>query len=1254
MKITAIQLENWADTRDAQATLPVLVRRLIAATTRTTALAMPGGESVGLPGWDGIVEVTQGNAWVPEGISYWELGCSTDVPKKAKKDFAKRCDEIDSQLAANATFIFVTPRQWRAKRTWLNEVSEKRIWKEVIALDADDLEIWLENAPAVSLWFGERLGLSGGGIESITRYWENWRTQTRIPLTSDALYTGREHAKSNLREVLAKSPPLIGVEADGSDEAVAFACSMLLDEGYADFACCIMSDDGWRLVDANPSLRIGVVASPDMAARRSPKEGFTLVVPLSAGDRPAQLLGSAARAAQEERIVLERPRADDFEKSLLTLGEEPADAARMVRAVGRSWSVYRRMQAKNPLIRRPTWLNETFRKSLVTITLVGAWSSDKGGDRSCVEAASGRTYSDIEADLRQLARYDDPPILQIGSVWKAKAPIELLHLLGPEITREELARFLSVAERILVKPDPALELEDEKRWMAAVYGKVREESGLVISSIVDSLAKLSVYAERTTDPQAGAIKAGIDGLVRSLLNNADAQRWLSLSGVLRELAEASPDEFLRAVETSLGRQSAPVRVLLTETAESGSFGGRCWHANLLWALELLAWSPTRLARVANILSQLISTPIKGNWANSPTNTLCSLFRVWWPQTAATVEQRIAVLDRLIRAHNEVAWALMYSMVSDQGFATANAKPNWRDDDSGTSDRPNGADLGKALEEFGRRLIAQAHGNASRIAQLVDSLDRFDGEFLAEILRLVDESQGFDDKGREIVRDSVRKYLSWHNAYNRNGDKKSRAPADTLRPYFDTLSPIDLVKKNRWLFKNAWTRLPDGRPEDFEGENKERERLRAGAIQEILDERGLTGIADLAEASQDQRLVGYQLAKSDISSDKITPWLTEQFVNGDAKFYVPLVSGFLSALSAERRVALLNEIIARRADSVGGAEKFAPLLANSPFDRDTWKIVERLPEGVRQAYWRGVHPGYVHGDSDDLTYVLAKLLAVKRPRTAFQAMSLDYKDVEAETLVAILEEIRSGEEEDGPLPDAWHIWQALDQAAKSLEISRRRLALLQFAFFMAIEHGQHQAKFLYDEIADDPALFVELVCLVYRRRNGGDEVEEANKAAAELAYRVLHNGRITPGAKDSDVVDEVAFRNWIEHARRIAAENDRLEVTEAIIGQWLSQCPSDLDGTWPCAPVRDFLDENDSSRIREGFVTGVFNNRGVTTRGMMDGGEQERELAEKYRDLAKRVQESHPYVAASLREIENYYERYAQREDWEAQLRIEGH
>jgi addiction module HigA family antidote len=72
---------------------------------------------------------------------------------------------------------------------------------------------------------------------------------------------------------------------------------------------------------------------------------------------------------------------------------------------------------------------------------------------------------------------------------------------------------------------------------------------------------------------------------------------------------------------------------------------------------------------------------------------------------------------------------------------------------------------------------------------------------------------------------------------------------------------------------------------------------------------------------------------------------------------------------------------------------------------------------------------------------------------------------------------------------------------------------------------------------------------------------------------------------------------------------------------------------------------------EGWVshTGVYNSRGVQVRG--EGGDQERELAEKYRKWGQALQVSHPFVAAKLlMGLAQTYDHEASREDTEAGIR----
>jgi hypothetical protein len=143
---------------------------------------MPGGDSVSSSGWDGIVQADKGNIWVPDGASFWEMGCSSDIITKARSDLRKRNQQISPQEAAKSRFVFVSPRRWPKKIAGSKKFGLKTSGSTFMH-DADDLETWLENTPAVALWFSELTGRTGAGIESISHFWERWRTQSQFPLT---------------------------------------------------------------------------------------------------------------------------------------------------------------------------------------------------------------------------------------------------------------------------------------------------------------------------------------------------------------------------------------------------------------------------------------------------------------------------------------------------------------------------------------------------------------------------------------------------------------------------------------------------------------------------------------------------------------------------------------------------------------------------------------------------------------------------------------------------------------------------------------------------------------------------------------------------------------------------------------------------------------------------------------------------------------------------------------------------------------
>jgi hypothetical protein len=89
--IDSTDLRTWADRRDCQENLPLLVRKLIRATSKSVqSIHFPSGDNVLIGGWDGILKVLDKTEYLPKGTSLWEFGSNKDPKGKADDDYEKR------------------------------------------------------------------------------------------------------------------------------------------------------------------------------------------------------------------------------------------------------------------------------------------------------------------------------------------------------------------------------------------------------------------------------------------------------------------------------------------------------------------------------------------------------------------------------------------------------------------------------------------------------------------------------------------------------------------------------------------------------------------------------------------------------------------------------------------------------------------------------------------------------------------------------------------------------------------------------------------------------------------------------------------------------------------------------------------------------------------------------------------------------------------------------------------------------------
>ena len=326
---------------------------------------------------------------------------------------------------------------------------------------------------------------------------------------------------------------------------------------------------------------------------------------------------------------------------------------------------------------------------------------------------------------------------------------------------------------------------------------------------------------------------------------------------------------------------------------------------------------------------------------------------------------------------------------------------------------------------------------------------------------------------------------------------------------------------------------------------------------------------------------------------------------------------------------------------------------APFEDATWRLLDGQDRPVRSAYWRCVWPAPGRFTASETNELIDRLLEAERPRAAFSAVLFDWDKVETSRLKRLLAAVVQVDSEPAGQfrVESWDLSEALDSLDGRPGVTTDEMAQLEFAYIEAVHDSEHGIPNLERKMTRSPVLFVQALAHVFRRDDGGQDPPEwrvddpeRRVAVGSAAWRLLERAARLPGRDAEGKVDADALRRWITEARRLCREHGRAAIGDQKIGEVLSKAPPEEDGSWPCRPVCDVLEAVGSRDIAAGFQTGVYNARGVVSRGLDEGGEQERALAEKYEAWAQRLAFDYPRVANILERTAKGYDREGERED----------
>ena len=1263
LNITATHIDSWADKIESRSLLPAFLRRLVNTTGSEISYSdFPAHDNSQRKGWDGKVKSENVTPWVPRGVSGWEFGCNNFPTRKANSDYENRTENVSKVERENITFIFVTPRNWKSKENWIREKREKNEWKEVRAYDANDLEQWIELSVSGQVWLAEQFNLDVRDCQSLDSYWISWAGAAN-PAISKKIFDGavRSHKKEICEWYQGPADEPLIITASSKDEALAFiAC-------VADSVPELnrFSDQAVVVSGGNAVKRLAAVTTEFIPIAYSESAEKELVINFK--NRHTIVVTEKNATGLTRPIVVDLPSHESFRDALTEMGFDDGEREILASQSGKSPTILRRQLATLPAVKKPAWITPYERiQMMIPLVLAGAWKSNQEADKEILRSLANEDYTNIEKNVAELASIDDAPIWSEDKYRGVVSKLDCFHAISDHITEGDLSKFFFVAEYVLSEDDPALDLEKDERWLANLYDKIREHSEAIRKSICDNLIILSLHGNTLFGDRLGIdIEHQVNNLIRKLLKNKNSRAWQSQQDDLPKYAEAAPDEFLDIMEFEL-KQDKPAFASLFEPVGEGLFSD-CDRTGIIWALELLAWDPSRLSRVARIIVQLCRFELEDNWVHKPINSLKDIFLSWKPHTAATIEQRCEVLELLCDDYPDVGWDIcMYELKPHPRSTSGTYRPRWRSDASGAGQ----VVINKEDSEFRskcRELVLSwpAHSIAT-LCDLIDCLSNMNSgerEVITNQIKKWRESSPSDEDILKL-REHVRIRTMTQRAHRRNKDKGAYANGKKI---YDMLEPEQAIHKNQWLFAKQWVEYTPEELEQNDLNHEAREekisKQRVLALKEVINTNGLKGVVELCLTGEAGFAIGRHLSRDIMNADEIQHFIVQYLLtdaSNDSYRIDSCLAGSLHQLDDINLQITLEAIFKQFTNDEFGFDKIIRLFINAPFTRTTWEFLRTQNEQIRETYWKKINPYWNRHTSEDLNYMIKQLLDVHRPLAPFKLMDLEVDLIESTLLIRLLDEAATNTpyEPDGHFPlDRYQIEQAFKSLDNRDDVKRSELSRLEYLYIQLLVPGsEYEIPNLSKDISQSPLLFVTLLALVFERDDGGKDPQEWNlptkseelQQAARNAFQALEYANVIPGAQDDGSVDIEHLRSWVIVARNLAKTNGRTEIGDERIGQLLSKSGADADGIWPREEVRQVVEEIASEHIAIGMRVGLYNSRGAEMSAVDN--ELDRTLAEKYRNFAESVMNKTPFVGRMLLKIAQSYEEDAKRHDTDYRVR----
>ena len=883
------------------------------------------------------------------------------------------------------------------------------------------------------------------------------------------------------------------------------------------------------------------------------------------------------------------------------------------------------------------------------LSLIGTWNETIDTDKKFLCEVLSETEEAVDCFVQELT---DLGLVEtksgISHVTKRR---RVWRISARAISKLSVERFILCTKTELSRVDASLTVPPDERFFSGVSGRKDFASKVLRESIAKGMAML-VVDSRFCDKVARSEQTVFGWkFIRYLLGKSDWRIWATLDDELRYLSEVSPDEFMRCLRTFMRKRKGGFAALCDQ--ETGGFMSRTYSVGIVEALGCLAWIPSLIGEVVDVLAEMVRRDPGGEWHPRPIDKFRCVLHPLAPHTWASQSRRVSVVKGLIRrVDNDTGWKLIETLlpVGHYSFMVSANFPIFRGNGkSGKPQQQTNKEIWDEYAEYCKMAIQLCGLKADRIGKLInDALnDWVDDSFYT----LVSYATGICSKLREDIRfevwRSIRNALYYADLSNQKGSKKWIADrVESYKALENAYQPTDVMLRSRVLF--SWRdeqydkKLNDCSEEDVRKRQED-------AIATIRRLKGIEATLAFASKTDKSDFAGYLTGLiSDVRDDRrLLPRLLSEPKDG---LYWP-VAGYVAGRFESKGWGWVDSLDM----SEWSHESIATLFVMLPFRKDVWTHVAETLGQDKKLYWEKKEHPYVE-DISDVREAVDGLLSAGCGYKAIDVVAhfiVSKKGVVVEESRQIMKAFVEGRVHENPTTMTYHnVGEVISYIQASKSVPDDEKAQIEWTFIdFADWHGGHGFKTVYlgAKLAADADLFCEAVRSVYLPEKDAKKIKveqnnnplpDEERHRIENIWNLLEHGHYAPGFGGDGEFNPVEFKSWVKKVISVAKREDRLSSTKGVLGRMFINAINKGEDFWLPHEVAKLMEKKGNDRMLHSFGVAMFNSRGVHY--VDKAGKADSELSARYEKMADEA-EGFGYIglAREVRHIANFI-----KEDWE--------